>query len=69
MKLGIGLPSTMAHEIDRELVLDWARIADEAGFHVLGTIDQAACIRWTAYSKGEHPCEHDCPSSCPSPHC
>jgi hypothetical protein len=25
MKLGIGLPNTMAHETDRGLMLDWAR--------------------------------------------
>ena len=40
MKLGIGLPNTMAHETDRTLMLDWARLADEAGFAVLGTIDK-----------------------------
>jgi len=40
MKLGIGLPNTMAHETDRSLMLDWARLADEAGFDVLGTIDK-----------------------------
>jgi len=30
MKLGIGLPNTMAHEIDRKLMLDWARLAEAA---------------------------------------
>ena len=25
MKLGIGLPNTMAHELDRGLIVDWAR--------------------------------------------
>ena len=35
MKLGIGLPNTMAFETDRRLMLDWARLADEAGFRVL----------------------------------
>ena len=40
MKLGIGLPNTMAHETNRTLILEWARLADEAGFHVLGTIDK-----------------------------
>src|SRR4051794_4069543 len=34
MKLGIGLPNTMAYETDRKLMLDWARLADEAGFDV-----------------------------------
>jgi alkanesulfonate monooxygenase SsuD/methylene tetrahydromethanopterin reductase-like flavin-dependent oxidoreductase (luciferase family) len=46
MKLGIGLPNTMAHEIDRQLMLDWARLADEAGFHVLGTIDKPNYDSW-----------------------
>ena len=42
MKLGIGLPNTMAHETDRRLMLEWARLADEAGFELLGTIDDTA---------------------------
>lgn len=46
MKLGIGLPNTMAHETDRKLMLDWARLADEAGFHVLGTIDKPNFDSW-----------------------
>jgi alkanesulfonate monooxygenase SsuD/methylene tetrahydromethanopterin reductase-like flavin-dependent oxidoreductase (luciferase family) len=46
MKLGIGLPNTMAHEIDRTLMLDWARTADEAGFDLLGTIDKPNYDSW-----------------------
>jgi alkanesulfonate monooxygenase SsuD/methylene tetrahydromethanopterin reductase-like flavin-dependent oxidoreductase (luciferase family) len=46
MKLGIGLPNTMANETDRRLMLDWARLADEAGFDVLGTIDKANYDAW-----------------------
>jgi alkanesulfonate monooxygenase SsuD/methylene tetrahydromethanopterin reductase-like flavin-dependent oxidoreductase (luciferase family) len=46
MKLGIGLPNTMAHETDRKLMLDWARLADDAGFHVLGTIDKPNFDSW-----------------------
>lgn len=46
MKLGIGLPNTMAFETDRRLMLDWARLADEAGFHALGTIDKPAYDSW-----------------------
>jgi alkanesulfonate monooxygenase SsuD/methylene tetrahydromethanopterin reductase-like flavin-dependent oxidoreductase (luciferase family) len=46
MKLGIGLPNTMAHELDRKLMLDWARLADEAGFDVLGTIDKPNFDSW-----------------------
>jgi alkanesulfonate monooxygenase SsuD/methylene tetrahydromethanopterin reductase-like flavin-dependent oxidoreductase (luciferase family) len=46
MKLGIGLPNTLAHEIDRKLMLEWARLADEAGFDVLGTIDKPNFDSW-----------------------
>jgi alkanesulfonate monooxygenase SsuD/methylene tetrahydromethanopterin reductase-like flavin-dependent oxidoreductase (luciferase family) len=46
MKLGIGLPNTLAFETDRRLMLDWARLADEAGFHTLGTIDKPHYDSW-----------------------
>jgi alkanesulfonate monooxygenase SsuD/methylene tetrahydromethanopterin reductase-like flavin-dependent oxidoreductase (luciferase family) len=46
VKLGIGLPNTLAHEIDRSLFLSWARIADEAGFHGLATIDKPNYDSW-----------------------
>jgi alkanesulfonate monooxygenase SsuD/methylene tetrahydromethanopterin reductase-like flavin-dependent oxidoreductase (luciferase family) len=46
VKLGIGLPNTMAFDTDRRLTLDWARLADEAGFHTLGTIDKPAYDSW-----------------------
>jgi alkanesulfonate monooxygenase SsuD/methylene tetrahydromethanopterin reductase-like flavin-dependent oxidoreductase (luciferase family) len=46
MKLGIGLPNTLAHETDRALMLDWARLAEEAGFEVLGTIDKPNYDSW-----------------------
>jgi alkanesulfonate monooxygenase SsuD/methylene tetrahydromethanopterin reductase-like flavin-dependent oxidoreductase (luciferase family) len=46
MRLGIGLPNTMAHETDRRLMLDWARLADEAGFELLGTIDRPNYDSW-----------------------
>ncbi len=46
MKLGIGLPNTLAYELDRRLLIDWARLADEAGFHLLGTIDKPNYDAW-----------------------
>jgi alkanesulfonate monooxygenase SsuD/methylene tetrahydromethanopterin reductase-like flavin-dependent oxidoreductase (luciferase family) len=46
MKVGMGLPNTMAHETDRKLMLDWARLADEAGFDILGTIDKPNFDSW-----------------------
>jgi hypothetical protein len=49
LKLGLGLPNTMAHETDRKLMLEWARLVDEAGFHVLGTIDKPNYDSWAAH--------------------
>jgi alkanesulfonate monooxygenase SsuD/methylene tetrahydromethanopterin reductase-like flavin-dependent oxidoreductase (luciferase family) len=46
VQLGIGLPNTMAHETDRRLMLEWARLADEAGFHILGAIDKPNYDSW-----------------------
>ena len=46
MRLGIGLPNTMAHEADRALMLDWARLAEEAGFDLLSTIDKPNYDAW-----------------------
>lgn len=46
MKLGIGLPNTLTPDVNRGLFLDWARIADRAGFHVFGTIDQPGIDVW-----------------------
>lgn len=46
MNLGIGLPNTLAHDTDRSLFLSWARLADEAGFHTLGTIDKPNYDSW-----------------------
>lgn len=46
MKLGIGLPNTLTPEVNRGLFLDWARLSDQAGFHVFGTIDQPNYDSW-----------------------
>jgi alkanesulfonate monooxygenase SsuD/methylene tetrahydromethanopterin reductase-like flavin-dependent oxidoreductase (luciferase family) len=46
LKVGIGLPNTMANEVDRRLMLAWARLAEDAGFHVLGTIDKPNYDSW-----------------------
>jgi alkanesulfonate monooxygenase SsuD/methylene tetrahydromethanopterin reductase-like flavin-dependent oxidoreductase (luciferase family) len=46
MKLGIGLPNTLGYELDRKLFLDWARLADEAGFYIAGTIDKPNFDSW-----------------------
>ncbi len=46
MKLGIGLPNILPHETDRRLMLEWARLADEAGFYCVGTIDKPNYDSW-----------------------
>lgn len=46
MKLGIGLPGTLTPQVNRGLFLDWARVSDQAGFHVFGTIDQPNYDSW-----------------------
>jgi alkanesulfonate monooxygenase SsuD/methylene tetrahydromethanopterin reductase-like flavin-dependent oxidoreductase (luciferase family) len=46
MKLGIGLPQSMPWGLDRALLLEWARRADTAGFHSLGTLDRPNYDSW-----------------------
>lgn len=46
MKLGIGLPNTITPQVDRALMLDWARLSDQAGFSHFGTIDQPGYDSW-----------------------
>ncbi len=46
MKLGVGLPNTLVPEVDRTLMRDWARVADQAGFEVLATIDKPNYDSW-----------------------
>src|SRR5436305_409272 len=46
MKLGIGLPNTLVPDVNRGMVLEWARAADHAGFHSFGTIDRPSQDVW-----------------------
>lgn len=46
MKLGIGLPHSLPWGLDRDLLLEWARRADAAGFHSLGTLDRPNYDSW-----------------------
>ena len=46
MKLGIGLPNLLVPEVNRGMFLDWARVADQAGFHSFGTIDRPSGDFW-----------------------
>src|SRR5258706_14933965 len=46
MKLGIGLPNVLVPDVNRGMFLDWARAADQAGFHAFGTIDSPSGDFW-----------------------
>ncbi len=46
MKLGIGLPEALPYGLDRKLMLEWARLADEAGFHTLSSLDRPNYDMW-----------------------
>lgn len=46
MKLGIVLPNQIPWGLDPSMMLDWARAADRAGFHGLGTIDKMNYDGW-----------------------
>ena len=46
MRIGLGLPNAMPESIDRGLLIDWARLGDEAGFEVLGVIDRPDYDSW-----------------------
>ncbi len=45
MRIGVGLPTTTPGA-GGELMLDWARLAEERGFASLGTIDRAVYDSW-----------------------
>ena len=46
MKIGTWLPNAMPHGLDRRQFLDWARLADDAGFHRLVTLDRPNYDLW-----------------------
>jgi alkanesulfonate monooxygenase SsuD/methylene tetrahydromethanopterin reductase-like flavin-dependent oxidoreductase (luciferase family) len=46
MRLGVCLPNTLMPQADRQLMLDWARHAEELNFSSLGTIDQPGYDSW-----------------------
>ena len=50
MKLGIALPNTLVPDVNRGMFLDWARAADQAGFHSFGTIDRPSQDVWDPLS-------------------
>jgi alkanesulfonate monooxygenase SsuD/methylene tetrahydromethanopterin reductase-like flavin-dependent oxidoreductase (luciferase family) len=46
VKLGIGLPESLPYGLDRTLLLDWARLADSAGFHTIAVRDRPNYDMW-----------------------
>ena len=46
MRLGTWLPNALPYGLDRRTFLDWARVADEAGFHRLVTLDRPNYDMW-----------------------
>lgn len=50
MRLGIGLPTHLGAPPDPRLVLDWARLADEAGFAALTVHDRPHHWTWEPLS-------------------
>jgi len=46
MKLGIGLPESLPYGLSRTLLLDWARLADLAGFHTIAVRDRPCYDMW-----------------------
>lgn len=46
MKLGVYLPTMMPSGLTGRHVIEWARLADHAGFHVLATLDRPNYDSW-----------------------
>ena len=46
MKLGIGLPTWMGNQLEASEVLDWARAAEDAGFHAVTVHDKPNHDTW-----------------------
>jgi alkanesulfonate monooxygenase SsuD/methylene tetrahydromethanopterin reductase-like flavin-dependent oxidoreductase (luciferase family) len=46
MRVGVWLPNAMPFELERGFFLDWARLADQAGFDTLSTLDRPNYDMW-----------------------
>jgi alkanesulfonate monooxygenase SsuD/methylene tetrahydromethanopterin reductase-like flavin-dependent oxidoreductase (luciferase family) len=46
MKLGVYLPTMMPFGLTGRQAIEWARLADEAGFHVIATFDRPNYDSW-----------------------
>jgi alkanesulfonate monooxygenase SsuD/methylene tetrahydromethanopterin reductase-like flavin-dependent oxidoreductase (luciferase family) len=50
MKVGVYLPTMLPSGLAGRLALEWARLADQAGFHVLATLDRPNYDSWEGLS-------------------
>jgi alkanesulfonate monooxygenase SsuD/methylene tetrahydromethanopterin reductase-like flavin-dependent oxidoreductase (luciferase family) len=46
MRVGVWLPNAMPFGLERGFFLDWVRLADQAGFDTLGTLDRPNYDLW-----------------------
>jgi alkanesulfonate monooxygenase SsuD/methylene tetrahydromethanopterin reductase-like flavin-dependent oxidoreductase (luciferase family) len=46
MKLGVYLPTGLPYNLSGKEVTEWARVADQAGFHVIATFDRPNYDLW-----------------------
>jgi alkanesulfonate monooxygenase SsuD/methylene tetrahydromethanopterin reductase-like flavin-dependent oxidoreductase (luciferase family) len=46
MRVGVWMPNAMPFGLERRFFLDWVRLADEAGFDTLGTVDRPNYDMW-----------------------
>jgi alkanesulfonate monooxygenase SsuD/methylene tetrahydromethanopterin reductase-like flavin-dependent oxidoreductase (luciferase family) len=46
MRVGVWMPTAMPFGLERSRFLDWVRLADQAGFHTLSTLDRPNYDMW-----------------------
>jgi alkanesulfonate monooxygenase SsuD/methylene tetrahydromethanopterin reductase-like flavin-dependent oxidoreductase (luciferase family) len=46
MRVGVWLPNAMPFGLERSFFLDWVRLADQAGFDTLSTLDRPSYDMW-----------------------
>jgi hypothetical protein len=62
MRVGVWMPNAMPFGLERDFFLDWVRLADQAGFDTLSTLDRPNYDMWdplvslaAAAAVAEHP--------------
>ena len=46
MRVGVWMPNAMPFGLERSFFLDWVRLADDAGFDTLSTVDRPNYDMW-----------------------